>query len=525
MIKNTKISIFKSLFKASDVPYCIQLDQALKRIKEGKSKNIIDKMMTLEGDARSKLKNQLPCIIFSGEFTQRRKSGLKEHSGLMVLDFDKIPNNKMATMFDQLKQNKHIVSVFMSPSRNGYKAIVSIPKCNAKEHEQYFKQFNKDHLYDYFDSATCNVDRVCFESYDPNIYINYEAIQYAPKLVDDGFLIADKVPTIPINDDFKKIELIMKFNWQKDFIEGERNNFILDIASAFCEYGVQEINAVNYILNNVVHGEFSEDETKNTIKSAYRIRPFAIKYFEDWSKTDSIKKDLKYGKEKVKELHNINDDVYDQVSEESEHDDFWYYDKKQNIKIDPLKYKLFLERNGFKKFFFADSLKPSFVKIKSNIVSETSTEIIKDFVLQYLLDNNEIDVYSYVATYQNLFTDSFLTILETIDLMMLNDTQHKSFIAFRNGILEVTKDKVFLNEYVNVNGYIWKNQIIDRDYVESDKIDNDYQKFINNISSDEPLSIQCTIGYLLHTYKNKIDNKAIILNDEVISDNPEGVNW
>ena len=176
MIKNTKISIFKSLFKASDVPYCIQLDQALKRIKEGKSKNIIDKMMTLEGDARSKLKNQLPCIIFSGEFTQRRKSGLKEHSGLMVLDFDKIPNNKIDMMFDQLKQNKHIVSVFMSPSRNGYKAIVSIPKCTAKEHEQYFKQFNKDHLYDYFDAATCNVDRVCFESYDPNIYINYEAI-------------------------------------------------------------------------------------------------------------------------------------------------------------------------------------------------------------------------------------------------------------------------------------------------------------------------------------------------------------
>ena len=522
MIKNTKISIFKSLFKSSDVPYDVQLDQSLKRIKEGKSKHIIDKMMTLEGDARSKLKNQLPCIIFGGVFTQRKKSGLKEHSGLMVLDFDKIPNNKMDMMFDQLKQNKHIVSVFMSPSRNGYKAIVSIPKCNAKEHEQYFKQFNKDHLYDYFDGATCNVDRVCFESYDPNIYINYEAIQYNPKLVDDGFLIAEKIPTIPINDDFKKIELIMNFNWQKDYVVGERNSFVFDICGAFCEYGVQEINAINYVKNNVVFEDYIDDSLVNTIKSAYRIRQFGCKYFEDWSKIDSIKKDLKYGKEKVQELHNINDDVYDQVSEESEHDDFWYYDKKQNIKIDPLKYKLFLERNGFKKFFFADSLKPSFVKIQSNIVSETSTEIIKDFVLSYLLDNNEIDVYSYVATYQNLFTDSFLTILETIDLMMLNDTQHKSFIAFRNGILEVTKDKVFLNEYVNVNGYIWKNQIIDRDFNENNNIDNDYQKFINNISSGEPLSIQCTIGYLLHTYKNKIDNKAIILNDEVISDNPEG---
>ena len=314
----------------------------------------------------------------------------------------------------------------------------------------------------------------------------------------------------------------MKFNWQKDFIEGERNNFILDIASAFCEYGVQEINAVNYILNNVVYGDFSEDETKNTIKSAYRIRPFAIKYFEDWSKTDSIKKDLKYGKDKVKELHNINDEIYTQISNEADDDDFWYYDKKQQIKINPLKYKLFLERNGFKKFFFADSLKPSFVKIESNIVSETSVEKIKDFVLNYLLNNNETDVFSYLASYQNLFTDSFLAMLETIELMMLTDDRKKSYIAFQNGILEVTEDNVFLNEYINVNGYIWKNQIIKRDFIESDNYENDYQKFINNISNKEPLSMQCAIGYLLHTYKNKINNKAIILNDEVISDNPEG---
>lgn len=521
MIKNTKISIFKSLYKSSDVPYVVQLDQALKRIKEGKSKHIIDKMMVLSGDDKSKTKNQLPCVIFSGVFNQRKKSGLKEHSGLMVLDFDKIPDDKMDLMFDQLKVNKHIVSVFMSPSRNGYKAIVSIPKCNAKEHEQYFKKFDQDFNYDYFDSATCNIDRVCFESYDPNIYINYEAIQYNPKLVDDGFLIAEKIPTIPITDDFAKIELIMKFNWQKDFIEGERNNFILDIASAFCEYGVQEINAVNYIINNVVHGQFSEDETKNTIKSAYRIRQFGCKYFEDWKKTDAIKKDLKYGKDKVKELHSINDEVYTQISSESEDDDFWYYDKK-GLKINPLKYKIFLERNGFKKFFFGDSLKPSFVKIESNIVNETSTEKIKDFVLNYLLENNETDVFSYCATYQNLFTDSFLAMLETIELMMLTDTKTKSFIAFKNGILEVTKDKLFLNEYVNVDGYIWKNQIIDRDFVLCNDFDNDYKKFVFNISNKEPLAIECSIGYMLHTYKNKIDNKAIILNDEVISDNPEG---
>ena len=51
---------------------------------------------------------------------------------------------------------------------------------------------------------------------------------------------------------------------------------------------------------------------------------------------------------------------------------------------------------------------------------------------------------------------------------------------------------------------------------------NEYQKFIYNISRQQPESIEAVIGYLISTYKNKMNNKAIILNDEVISDNPEG---
>ena len=40
----TKISLFKSLFKSKDVPYLLNLDQVFKRIKEGKSKHIIDNL-------------------------------------------------------------------------------------------------------------------------------------------------------------------------------------------------------------------------------------------------------------------------------------------------------------------------------------------------------------------------------------------------------------------------------------------------------------------------------------------------
>lgn len=112
--------------------------------------------------------------------------------------------------------------------------------------------------------------------------------------------------------------------------------------------------------------------------------------------------------------------------------------------------------------------------------------------------------------------------LESIELKMLNDTRNTSFIAFNNGVLEVTKNEVKLIDYIDVDFYIWENHIINRDFVVLDEFENDYKKFINNISNNEPLATECAIGYLISTYKNRSNNKAIILNDEVISENPEG---
>src|SRR5690606_37542738 len=46
--------------------------------------------------------------------------------------------------------------------------------------------------------------------------------------------------------------------------------------------------------------------------------------------------------------------------------------------------------------------------------------------------------------------------------------------------------------------------------------------FISGQSKDRYNTFKSLIGYLLHSYKNSANNKAIILNDEKISDNPNG---
>ena len=519
------ITLFRYLRETS-TPYHIPLHKMLNRIKVGKSKDMVmelRKLVNTDKDAYNKKKTYLPAICFGGQFTIRGKEHCKVPSGLMTLDYDKFDSTKlMDEVRDELKKNKHVVSIFYSPSFKGLKVLVKIPTTNKEDYTRYFKQFNKDFPNEHFDYNNSDISRVCFESYDPDIYINYEAETYDPVLIDEGYTIAQKVPLFPIDNEMEIIKKIMAFNWSKDFTEGDRNNYIFDVAGAFCEYGVSEATAIGYILNNVVIGKFSEKEAETAIKSAYKKRAFDSKYFEDYNKRNAIIADLPRGRQEVIEKHAITEDTYQKISDDYAVDAFWYFDKKGDIKIDLLKYKFFLEGNGFRKYFPSNSQKPIWVKVFSNIVEEVSSEKIKDFTLKYLLEVKEFNVWKRCATYQNLFSEHFLVMLDSIELLMLRDKKDISYVAYKNGILKITKNKKELISYDEVDGYLWRNSIIDRDFEVNDNTDNDYKQFINNIGNNEPYPIECTIGYLLSRYKNKTNVKAVILNDEVISENPEG---
>ena len=80
-----KVTIFKDVFKKED-PHHIQLETALSRIQEGKSKKLIEEVRSGNKDKKKKL----PIVCFSGEFSSRADDALFEHSGLIVLDFDHV---------------------------------------------------------------------------------------------------------------------------------------------------------------------------------------------------------------------------------------------------------------------------------------------------------------------------------------------------------------------------------------------------------------------------------------------------
>ena len=80
-------------------------------------------------------------------------------------------------------------------------------------------------------------------------------------------------------------------------------------------------------------------------------------------------------------------------------------------------------------------------------------------------------------------------------------------------------------DYVDLGGFVWKDHVIDRTFDMCEEGDCDYKIFIQNICNNNESRIETmrsTIGYMMHGHKNLSYCPAIILNDEVISDNPEG---
>ena len=531
-----KITCYKSLFNPKAGDFQIPVEKAFSRIKNGSSKTILEKIRKVEDkDEKNKLKQQLPCYLFAGTFSSRNDNSIVEHSGLIALDFDGFPDDKTFKHWrKKLIKDEHTMSVFTSPSGDGLKSIVKIPKCDRDEHKLYFTALEKHFDCEYFDTSCKNISRACYESYDPNIFINYESKLWVEKSEEEGYQFTDREPQIVLKETNEIIERLLKW-WTRDFglIKGRRNNNLFILASSFNEYGVNQYVAESTILSQIVAGSMPEKEVENVIKSAYKSRHlFGTKYFEDRKTFRQIETQVKRGVpiEKIQDaIPQADTQTIEAIKKSSKDIIFWFIVETRSgerVVIDNVQLKLFLEKEGFFKFYQDKSETPIFINIDENIVRNCSATKIKDFVLNYLFDRNELQVWNYLASTTKYFTDVYLSFLESIELQMMKDEKDTVYLYFQNGVVEVKKDSHKLLDFMDCEGYVWEDQIIKREYKTTDNDSNDFKKFVHRISADETKRIQTmesTLGYLMSSHKDKTDQKSIIFNDQEISDgNPNG---
>jgi hypothetical protein len=223
--------------------------------------------------------------------------------------------------------------------------------------------------------------------------------------------------------------------------------------------------------------------------------------------------------------------------------EFWSENEKGMLSVNNYNFKNFLESEHFFKNKPNENSTFNIIKKEGIFLKIKDEWEIKDYVINFILNNSlGQKVFNLITGKASLFKRDYLSMIKTENIEILRDTKDVSYLFYKNGVVEITKDSKALKKYKDYGLNIWEDQVIKRDYSEADHHESEYRRFIWLISGgfDEPINgtsedkaryqaaveryntFQTVIGYLLHSYNSGGDNKAIILNDEAISDDPNG---
>lgn len=109
--------------------------------------------------------------------------------------------------------------------------MVKIPK-DADNFKGYFNAFMAEIDSPYFDKSTKDISRFCYESYDPELYYNPDAIEYDVIEVEEyteiGSTYSDVI--VPLKSESQIIDrLTTWFNKKYSMVNGERNSNLLSL--------------------------------------------------------------------------------------------------------------------------------------------------------------------------------------------------------------------------------------------------------------------------------------------------------
>lgn len=530
-----KITVFKNL-KATTDPIIKDVEWAVQRIKEGKSKDRIKEIRSKATKSeRNELKQNLPSYLFSGEFAHRSKKGIKTFSGLISLDFDGFKGENEAIKFkEQLKEVPYTYLAFISPSSDGVKAFFRVDENDLNSYKQYFDSICNFFSMDEFDKGVSDYSRVCYESFDPDIYFNPDCELWTSQEVVELEDLGCSSPTIAVTSENRIItNLLSWFNSKYTMNDGERNVNLFKLCAALNDFGVNQIEAIN-VCSQYQTTDFNIKEIEQVVNSAYKAtHKFNTKFFEDLGTRQQIEKKIREGVDDSEIFEEFTSfdraeikKVVSSIRQEITVDDFWNHSKNGKITLSPHKYKYWLQSNGFFKFYPESGDGFTFVLKQENLLTITDETKIKDFVLDYLISRHDIGYlpYDFMANNSKFFSGEFLKLLDTVELDIKKDTQHYCFLYFSNGVVQIDKKSISVVDYIDIDGFVWKDQIIQREFSKA-KGESEFSKFVNLLANKDEKrfdSLKSVLGYLCHNYKTSAHNRAIIINDETISENPNG---
>lgn len=246
----------------------IELSRVLYHIKNGWWKDKVEQLP----------KDQLPCFTVSGTFRGAKKQeNLDQKSLVISLDLDDIENWVEVAFLLDTKIKNHIYSHFTSVSGKGCCILVAIDDfTDIEDYKQIYEALyheliglNEFCKFDYLN----NLNRLRYVSYDPDLYLNEEAVPY------------DKRRELPINIPVKKDGVLSNVSLDMNKLVGidrinkivetytlhtghfgangkPRHDWVLGLTRWLCRGDVSESDAFDYICQNFHNPERASVWTK-----------------------------------------------------------------------------------------------------------------------------------------------------------------------------------------------------------------------------------------------------------------------
>lgn len=304
----------------------LPIEKILEDVQSGKYRDQVEQVRSfLHGgnlEEYERAKKRLPAFTPSGVFHGGRKPEfLQEYSGIVILDLDKLSPEELQQAKENASASAYTYAAFTSPSGNGLKILVKVPgvirAITAKKELHGGASPGEIHLHngtnqeivsahkraynqvkDYYarllglklDESGSDLTRLCFVSYDNELYLNNAAdvfpVESVQSPMERQIKPVSSAPAISRSMESNaikpKVDLVYKHcinltERKYAYIEGSRNSFVHQLACNLNRYGVEQDEALQCLL---VDYNYHEQEVTATIRSAYaNVKEFGTKAY------------------------------------------------------------------------------------------------------------------------------------------------------------------------------------------------------------------------------------------------------
>lgn len=265
------ISLYKDTFSKEyhNVPDL----KIIQGILGGQWRRKIEDLAKLQDKEYKQAKTLLPCVTWSGTFSERLADKLVDYSGLLVLDIDNLEEAVLQNTIAQLATDPYVTYAFKSPSGQGLKIVVRVntgPEHHLAAFLHLQKVFEEKYLLK-IDNSGKDICRLCYMSYDPFAIIKDGAVFEVDVKYGEvqAFVPNNKfVNYSALTDPVKIYELCVQWvDRTCAYVPGQRNRYVHALACAMNRCGVNKDDTFSIFATN--YSDLEEKEVRHCVDSGY----------------------------------------------------------------------------------------------------------------------------------------------------------------------------------------------------------------------------------------------------------------